>query len=138
MAPILSTVRRIKAGRRNDVPKPELEFFDPSGISMQGVANISGLSEQILSVDKVSGDYTRLLHFEPGTDSSPMGPQIHDFREEVWIIEGSFFDISLQQTFTAGMYAYRPPGMTHGPWRSEEGCKTLEFRRYESNSNHQS
>ena len=103
------------------MPKPELEFFDPSGIPIQSVANISGLSEQILSVDKVSGDYT----------------QIHDFREEVWIIEGSFYDISLQQTFTAGMYACRPPGMTHGPWRSEEGCKTLEFRRYESNSNHQ-
>ena len=51
MAPIPSVVTRIKVGRSNEVPKPELEFFDPSGIPMQSVANISGLPEQILSAD---------------------------------------------------------------------------------------
>ena len=113
------------------MPKPELEFFDPSGIPRQGVGGIEGLSEQILSRDEVSGDYTRLLRFEPGADTSPMGPQVHDFWEEVWILEGAIFDITLQQNFTAGMYACRPPGMVHGPWRSPGGCRTLEFRRYE-------
>jgi hypothetical protein len=37
-------------------------------------------------------------------------------------------DIPLQQKFSAGMYACRPPGMKHGPWRSEEGCITFEVR----------
>ena len=113
------------------MPKPELEFFDPSEIPSQGIGGIQGLSEQILSRDEANGDYTRLLRFEPGTDTTPMGPQIHDFWEEVWIIEGSIYDITLQQKFTAGMYACRPPGMPHGPWRSQDGCRTVEFRRYE-------
>ena len=113
------------------MPKPELEFFDPSEIPSHGVGGIQGLSEQTLSRDEVSGDYTRLLCFEPGTDTTPMGPLIHDFWEEVWIIEGSIYDITLQQKFTAGMYACRPPGMPHGPWRSQDGCRTVEFRRYE-------
>ena len=73
--------------------KPELEFFDPSGIPSEPIPPVEGLSQQILSRDDVSGDYTRLLRFEPGTDTSPMGPQVHDFWEEVWIIEGSIHDI---------------------------------------------
>ncbi len=27
-----------------------------------------------------------------------------------------------------GMYACRPPGMKHGPYRTETGCVTLEVR----------
>jgi hypothetical protein len=26
------------------------------------------------------------------------------------------------------MYACRPPGMKHGPYRTDEGCVTLEVR----------
>ncbi|MCH8190616.1 MAG: cupin domain-containing protein [Chloroflexi bacterium] len=111
--------------------KPEFEFFDPSGFPHNPIGDVQGLSEQILSRDEVTGDYTRLLHFEPGTDTSAMGPQTHDFWEEVWIIEGSIHDIPLGQTFTAGMYACRPPGMPHGPWTSADGCKTFEVRHFE-------
>ena len=111
--------------------KPELEFFDPSGIPSEPIPPVDGLSQQILSRDDVSGDYTRLLRFEPGTDTSAMGPQVHDFWEEVWIIEGSIHDIPLNETFTAGMYACRPPGMPHGPWISPDGCRTFEVRHYE-------
>jgi len=28
------------------------------------------------------------------------------------------------------MYACRPPGMPHGPWRAPEGCITFEIRYY--------
>ena len=112
------------------MPKPELEFFDPASIPHHPVGGVEGLTEQILARDEETGDYTRMLHFEPQTDTSAMGPQTHDFWEEVWIIEGSIHDLTLGQTFTAGMYACRPPGMPHGPWRSAGGCKTIEFRRY--------
>ncbi len=101
------------------MPKLEREFFDPSNIPTRSVGGIPGLSEQILSQDPESGDYTRILRFEPGTDTSSMGVQRHDFWEEVWILEGDLFDISLGQTFAKGMYACRPPGMPHGPWRSQ-------------------
>lgn len=33
-----------------------------------------------------------------------------------------------RQTFHAGQFACRPPGMPHGPWRSEEGVSTYEVR----------
>lgn len=109
---------------------PELEFFDPSSLPETPVDGIPTLTEKILSRDPATGDYTRILQFAPGTDTSPMGVQRHDFWEEVWILEGSIHDLSLDQTFVAGMYACRPPGMPHGPWRSQDGCRTLEMRSH--------
>jgi hypothetical protein len=112
------------------VPKPELEFFDVSSVEARNVGGVPGLTEAILTEDPETGDYTRILVFEPGTDTSAMGVQRHDFWEEVWIAEGSFVDLTLGQTFTAGMYACRPPGMPHGPWRSDDGCRTFEIRYF--------
>ena len=110
--------------------KPEFEFFSPVRVPDRPVGGIEGLWEKILSEDPETGDYTRILQFAPGTDTTPMGVQRHEFWEEVFIIEGGLHDISLNQTFTAGMYACRPPGMPHGPWRSPEGCRTFEIRYY--------
>lgn len=107
--------------------KPELEFFDPSHIPFEPLG-LEGLSERILSEDPETGAFTRILKFEPGTDTSPNGVLTHEIWEEVWILEGSLYDITLDQTFTEGMYACRPPGMEHGPWRTEEGCLTFEVR----------
>jgi ChrR Cupin-like domain len=110
--------------------KPEFEFFDPTFLATRLVGGIAGLTEKILSHDPETGDYTRMLQFAPGTDTSPMGVQQHDFWEEVMILEGSIHDLTLDRTFVAGMYACRPPGMPHGPWRSPNGCRTLEIRYY--------
>jgi len=44
----------------------------------------------------------------------------------VYIVQGSQWDGDLY--LKQGMYACRPPGMKHGPYRTEEGCTTLEFR----------
>jgi len=112
------------------MPKPEFEFFDPMSLPSQSVGGVPGLTEKILSRDTETGDHTRMLEFAPGTDTSSMGVQRHDFWEEVWIIEGSLHDLTLNQTFCAGMYACRPPGMPHGPWRSEDGCRTFELRYF--------
>ena len=109
--------------------KPEHEFFDPETLPWQPVAGAPAeLSERILSRDPDSGDYTRLLRFEPGADTSAMGVQTHDFWEEVWIVEGALHDLRLNQTFGKGMYACRPPGMPHGPWTAPNGCITFELR----------
>jgi hypothetical protein len=108
--------------------KPECEFFDPSSLPDRPIGGVAGLTEKILSFDPLTGDYTRILRFAPGTDTSPMGVQRHEFWEEVWILEGSIHDLTLDQTFVAGMYACRPPGMPHGPWRSLHGCRTFEIR----------
>ncbi len=112
------------------MPKPELEFFDASGMEWQPIDGAPGLSERILSHDAETGDYTRLLNFSAGTNTSDLGIQRHDFWEEVWIVEGAIHDLTLNQTFTRGMYACRPPGMPHGPWVAPEGCVTFEVRYF--------
>jgi hypothetical protein len=109
--------------------KPTLEFFDIAKVDWTPVPDaVPGLRERILAEDEETGVATRILQFDPGTDTSPSGVQRHPFWEEVYILEGSIRDLSLDETFVAGMYACRPPGMPHGPWISEDGCTTFEVR----------
>jgi len=89
---------------------------------------VPGLFERILAADSASGVATRLLRFDPGVNTSAAGTQLHDFWEEVYILEGALHDLSLNQTFAAGTYACRPPGMPHGPWVAPDGCLTFEVR----------
>lgn len=112
--------------------KPELEFATVQQVPWTPVeGNARGLTERILARDPENAAATRMLRFEPGCDTTPNGVQVHDFTEEVYILEGSLHDLTLGTTFTAGSYASRPPGMRHGPWRSAEGCVTFEVRYYE-------
>jgi hypothetical protein len=117
------------------MPKPEIEFrgtdhlpWEPVGGSAVGGAGGPGVTQKILSRDPATGDVTRLLRFEPGVETSDT--IVHDFWEEVWILEGELVDLGKRQTFTAGMYACRPPGMVHGPYRVPKGCITLELRYF--------
>lgn len=109
--------------------KPEIEFSSTDGIPWEDVPGpAGGLSQRILAATDKQGQVTRLLRFEPGADSSPNGVQVHDFWEEIYILEGDITDVTLGERFTAGMYACRPPGMRHGPWRSEGGALLFEVR----------
>jgi hypothetical protein len=109
--------------------KPEREFFPVADVAFSVCAGADPkITERILARDPATGVATRMLRYAPGADSTPMGVQSHDFWEEVYILEGSFTDLTLGQTFTAGMYACRPPGMRHGPWRTAEGVLTFEVR----------
>lgn len=109
--------------------KPELEFTPTHSTPFTPCEGIvRQLTERVLARDPDRGVATRILRFEPRTDTTPNGVQKHDFWEEVYILEGALTDIRLGKTFTAGDYACRPPGMEHGPWRSEDGCLTFEVR----------
>lgn len=116
--------------------KPQYEFWDPFASEVADrwapVAGVEGLSEIVLGRDEDTGSYSRLLKFEPGTDTTPLGEQRHDFIEEVLIFEGSLHDLGLDQTFGRGFYAYRHHDMPHGPWTSPDGCITFEVRTYGS------
>ncbi len=112
--------------------KPELEFFRPEDLPWQPVAGSAtagvggpGTMAGVLS----RGDVTRLLHFKPGVETR--GTIVHDFWEEVWLPEGSLIDRGERQTFSAGRYACRRPGMRHGPYRSPGGALLFEtwYRR---------
>lgn len=109
--------------------KPAIEFTAVDGIQwtrMEGAAE--GLLERILARTEHDGVVTRLLRFEAGADSTANGLQVHDFWEEIYIVDGSITDVTLGETFAAGSYACRPPGMPHGPWRSPEGAVLFEVR----------
>lgn len=111
------------------MPKPEHEFYPTTAVEFTPCAgDVPELTERILAHDPETGVATRILRFEPGTDTTPNGVQVHDFWEEVYILEGSIRDLRLGETFVAGQYACRPPGMEHGPWVSEQGCLTFEVR----------
>ena len=86
-------------------------------------AAADGVTEKILNWDPEKGVGSRLLHFEPGSETDEVIS--HDFWEEVYVLEGGLHDKNLNQTFTAGMYACRPPGMPHGPYTSPDGCTTF-------------
>lgn len=115
------------------MPKPEREFFrpdhlpwEPVAASPTGGAGGHGVHQKVLSRDAETGDVTRLLRFDAGVETTET--IAHDFWEEVWILEGELIDLGKRQMFTAGMYACRPPGMVHGPYRVTQGCTTLEIR----------
>ena len=109
--------------------KPEFEFFPVADVEFTVCPGGNPLiTERILAKDPETCTATRILRYEAGADSTPMGVQRHDFWEEVYILEGSFEDVTLEQTFVAGEYACRPPGMPHGPWRTSEGVLTFEVR----------
>lgn len=115
------------------MPKPEVEFTPTSSVEFTPCnPPIEGLSEAILARNTENDSVTRILKFEPGTDTSPNGVLTHDFWEEVFIFEGSFIDQRLGKTFKAGDWATRPPGMEHGPWISENGAKMFEVRYYQN------
>jgi hypothetical protein len=110
--------------------KPEFEFFPVSNVTWTPAQGglVPGLFERILATDPGTGVATRMLRFDPGTDTSAAGAQVHEFWEEVYIVEGALHDLTLNETFPAGTYACRPPGMRHGPWVAPEGCLTFEVR----------
>ncbi|KAJ5092031.1 hypothetical protein NUU61_006901 [Penicillium alfredii] len=67
-----------------------------------------------------------LQWWEPNNISTQIEPITHTYIEEVCFIEGGLEDLSLKQAWGVGAYAYREPGMKHGPYRaSAEGC--LQF-----------
>ncbi len=83
--------------------------------------------ELTLAIDKETGDYTRLTRFKPGADTSAFGAKSHDYPEEILILEGRLYDAAFDRWLEAGDYASRPPGETHGPFKTEDGCVVLEI-----------
>ena len=110
------------------IDKSPIGFADPDLTPWEPEAGIDGLYSKTLARCSETGSYTRLLKFLPGTDTSRSGVQAHDHLEELWIVEGAIFDLTLQENFTKGMYANRLYRMDHGPWVAAGGAITFELR----------
>ena len=122
--PVLANARADlwPSDRGAGMSKPELEFAVPSGGWTRPAGSADGIWEQVLAGDPAGGEATLIQRYEPGTDMGVCDPIVHDYWEEVILLSGELTDTRLQRTFTAGSYACRPPGMVHGPYRSEGGC----------------
>jgi hypothetical protein len=110
------------------LPKPELEFHQPNGEWAPAAGGVPGMWTQTLAEDSLTGAYTGLDRYDPGVDTTAIGVRVHGYWEEVYLLSGDLTDLTLGKRFVAGMYACRPPGMAHGPWRTEEGVTMLEIR----------
>lgn len=109
------------------------EFFDPFAPSADNEWEAvpeypEGALQRVLYETETR--LSRLLRVEPGVSTADAVS--HEYHEEVWIIKGGLVDRSLDEAFTSGMYAYRTPGMEHGPYDYPIGCLMFEHRYYES------
>ena len=120
--------------------KPHIEFL---ALDMQsGWATPEGypdgIKQKILASDldelRKTGSRTRLLRFEPGVFTT--APFVHDHWEEVYLVSG---DLTVGnnaegkggESFLSPTYACRPPGVHHGPFKSETGCMLFEIHYYD-------
>ena len=83
-------------------------------------------AELTLSVDGVTGEYTRLTRFLPGANTTVFGGKTHPYPEEVFIVSGRLYDQAFDLWLDAGHYASRPPGELHDPFKTDVGCVVLE------------
>ena len=91
------------------------------------VSGLEGMVEELtLSIDPLTGEYTRLTRFLPGADTAAFGGKSHHYPEEVFIVSGRLYDRAFELWLEAGHYASRPPGEMHGPFRTDTGCVVLE------------
>jgi hypothetical protein len=92
------------------------------------IKGLEGMAEELtLSIDPMTGEYTRLTRFLPGADTSLFGGKSHPYPEEVFIVSGRLFDQAFDMWLEAGHYASRPPGELHGPFKTDAGCVVLEL-----------
>jgi hypothetical protein len=80
------------------------------------------------------GNRTRLLRFAPGTYTTE--PFVHDYWEEVFLVSGDLIVGNDKQgnggeKYSGYTYAVRPPGVYHGPFKSDTGCILLETHFYQ-------
>jgi len=92
------------------------------------IAGLAGMAEELtLSLDPVTGNYTRLTRFLPGADTTAFGAKSHAYPEEIFIVSGRLYDQAFDRWLETGHYASRPPGEVHGPFKTDVGCVVLEL-----------
>jgi hypothetical protein len=122
--------------------KPHREFerlnLDEGWERAPGYPTGAAVYQRILAADindqAGTGSRTRLLRFEPGAFSTE--PFMHRHWEEVYLMEGDLLVGNDEhghggEAFVAPTYACRPPGVWHGPFKSERGCLLIEFHYYD-------
>jgi hypothetical protein len=101
----------------------QFEFHSPDSLSSRTwVALEPGIDQMTLNHDSTTGRHTTLQRWQPGAINQQTNTFVHDYVEEIYLAEGDLYDTRLKQGWKKGAYAYRKPGMEHGPFKSENGC----------------
>ena len=87
-----------------------------------------GIWEKILWKDSKSGSYVRLVRSEPG--SKGLNELKHECDELVYVLQGQQENTNNGKKWHQGMYSIFPAGTEHGPFSTEEGIISIEFRYY--------
>jgi len=122
------------------IDKEHKEFHQPSmAAGWETPAGYPpGIEQQILAgaLDERArrGSRTRRLRFAPGVFTT--APFVHDYWEEVYLLSGDLIVGNDRHgnggtRFGPHTYACRPPGVAHGPFKSEGGCVLLEIHYYD-------
>ena len=101
---------------------------------MGSAAGLSPRNPAQASLGKTRRSRTRLLRFDPGVYTTQ--PFVHEYWEEVFLVSGDLVvgcdeNGKGGERFEPHTYACRPPGVYHGPFRSDAGCLLLEIHYYE-------
>lgn len=114
------------------MPKSTVTYWNTLNPDSQSkwspIEGLEGMAEELtLSIDPLSGEYTRLTRFFPGADTSAFGGKAHDYPEEIFVVSGRLYDHAFDLWLESGHYASRPPGEIHGPFATDTGCVVLEL-----------
>ncbi|MBL6751594.1 MAG: cupin domain-containing protein [Nevskia sp.] len=114
------------------MPKSLVACWNPlapeSAARWTPVAGLQGKVEQLtLSQDPETGEYTRLVRFLPGADTTALGGNVHRYPEETFIVSGRLYEHASRQWLEQGHYVSRGPGELHGPVTTDVGCVVLEI-----------
>jgi hypothetical protein len=114
------------------MPKSTITYWNPlkkeNKNKWQPIDGLEGIAEELtLSLDPLTGEYTRLTRFFPGADTASFGGKSHQYPEEIFIVSGRLYDKAFDIWLETGHYASRPPGELHGPFNTDNGCVVLEI-----------
>lgn len=67
-------------------------------IPIEGMETVA--EKLTLAIDEDSGDYTCLIRFKPGADTTTLGSKSHTYPEEIMILKGRLYDAALKSVIT--------------------------------------
>lgn len=106
--------------------KAELEFSDTVIMgTWKENERFKGVFEKALTRDPCTGNVTKLVRYAAGTVIPVQ--KVHDYCEEVYVLDGYMIDTAKQVIASKGYYACRPVGMKHGPYEIPIHCTLLEM-----------
>jgi hypothetical protein len=77
-----------------------------------------------------TGSRTRYVRVAPGTKTP--AALVHTYWEDVFVLEGDLYALADGSASAPASphYSLRPPGTSHGPFGSKNGCLLLEVQYY--------